>query len=56
MISSYLTPEEAFLKRVEDTFQLQRSFSHGNNESPGTIVQRISHVRYLGMKVHELLP
>ncbi|KAJ2903744.1 hypothetical protein MKZ38_009396 [Zalerion maritima] len=48
--SSCLTPDEVFLKRADETLQLQRHFSRADNETPGTILQRISRARYLGMK------
>lgn len=47
-------PEEVFLKRSEETFALHRVFSQKSNESIGTIINRISNARYLGLKVREV--
>jgi hypothetical protein len=47
-------PEEVFLKRSEETFALRRVFSQMSNESTGTIINRISKARYLGLKVREV--
>jgi hypothetical protein len=47
-------PEEVFLKRSEETFALRRVFSQKSNESTGTIINRISKARYLGLKVREV--
>ncbi|KAL9110333.1 MAG: hypothetical protein Q9227_005064 [Pyrenula ochraceoflavens] len=49
--SSYLKPEEVFLKRAMKTFQLHYRFSRKQHESDGTMMRRISEARTTGMKV-----
>ncbi|KAF2744333.1 hypothetical protein M011DRAFT_460900 [Sporormia fimetaria CBS 119925] len=46
-----LKPEEIFLKRASETFQLQHRFSRKPDESHGTVLHRISDARHTGMKV-----
>ncbi|OAL68878.1 hypothetical protein A7D00_7133 [Trichophyton violaceum] len=43
-LSSNLMPDEVFLKRANETFELQKQFSQEKNESSGAILQRIARI------------
>ena len=51
LFSSNLRPDDVFLKRADETYQLQQRFSRTGQESQGTIIRRISAARRAGMVV-----
>jgi hypothetical protein len=51
LFPSNLQPDNIFLMRANDTYQLQQRFSRTGQESQGTIIRRISEARRAGMMV-----
>ncbi|KAJ5559812.1 hypothetical protein N7513_002211 [Penicillium frequentans] len=51
LFSSDLLPDDVFLKRAGETYQLQQRFSKTEKESEGTIMRRISKARRDGMAI-----